>query len=80
MEVVLGMLFFSLSNANVRFTKRKLVWRRYAMTKALVMKKRVKFVNCKEFTVTALDYKQKTFIVYIALLGVENTVHPFCRA
>lgn len=35
MEVVLEMLFLTLSSADIRFAERKLVWRRYAAEKPL---------------------------------------------
>lgn len=75
MKIVLGILFFSLSNANIWFVKRKLKWKKYIITKILPTKKRVKLENCKEFVATALDPKEKAFVIYIALLKVQNKVH-----
>ena len=48
-EVVLGMLFLTLSNADIRFAERKLVWRTYSATKALSTTQRVEIIGKKEF-------------------------------
>ena len=41
MEVVLGILFLTLSNANIGFLDKKLPWRTYSIVKALPTTKRV---------------------------------------
>lgn len=54
MEVILDMLFLTLSNADVQFVEWKLTWRLYTPAKALPTIKQVELINKKEFTV-ALD-------------------------
>ena len=53
MDVVLGMPFFTLSNADIRFAKRKLVWRRYTAAEAMPTTRRAE-INDKEFAAKAL--------------------------
>lgn len=69
-EVVLGILLFSLLNINVKVTKKELELRRYTNIKALSTKKRVELVNCKKFATVALDLKEDIFVVHIALLEI----------
>lgn len=53
-KVVLGMLFFTLSKANIRFAKRKLVWRAYNTVETLFMTQKIKIINRKEFVTVIL--------------------------
>lgn len=78
--IVLGMPFLSLSDTNIRFTERELKQRRYTILKALLTKKRVELINCKEFAGTALHFIKKAFIVHIALVEVQETVYLSHRA
>lgn len=73
------MLSFFLSNTNVKFAKFELKWRRYTITKALPIKKRVELINCQKFAIAALDLEEEAFVVHVALLEVQNIVHPFYR-
>ena len=45
MEVVLGILFLTLSNASVQFAKKELTWRIYTTKKALLTTYQVKLIN-----------------------------------
>ena len=83
-DVVFEMLFLTLSNANVNFSKKELQKRLYTIEKALPTTKRVKLVGIKEFVAAALDPGYETFIVYVASLESPNSiqegdVHPSCR-
>ena len=80
-EVVFGMLFFTLSSANVDFLDRKLCWKTYITQKTLLIIICIKVVGKKKFAVVALDPEYETFVVYIAFLSSIplDTVHPFCR-
>ena len=69
LEVVFGMLFFTLSSTDIDFLDQKLWWRIYTTQKALPTTKRVKLVEKKEFAATPFDPKHKTFIVHIASLS-----------
>ena len=71
--VVLGMLFLTLSGADIDFSGRELWWRTYTTKKVLLTTRRVKLVGKKEFAATALNPKYDTYIVHIASLNI----HPF---
>ena len=64
MEVVLGMLFLILSNANIQLEEKKLTWRSYTAVEALLTTKRIELIDKKELAKMALDKKSKTFVVY----------------
>lgn len=68
-EVVLGMLFFILSNADIDFLGWKLRWRTSITKKALPTIRCVKLVDKKEFTFVALDPEYETFIVHVRLVS-----------
>ncbi len=73
MEVVLGMPFLSLSNANVEFAElEKLTWRTYTAAEAIPTTRRVKLINKREFTRAALDENSETFVVHV--LALEATM------
>lgn len=67
LEIVFGMLFFTLNSANIDFLDRDFWWKTYTTQKAFLTIKHVKLVRKKEFAATALNPEYKTFIVYIAL-------------
>ena len=84
-EVVLRMLFLTLSNANVDFSGRNLRWRTYTIKKALPTTRRVKLVGKQEFVAAALDPEYETYVVHIASLSsnplvTSLDVHPFRRS
>ena len=77
MEVVLGMPFLALSNADVEFTGLgKLTWRSYTATGALPTTSRVELINKREFAKVVLDENSKTFVVHVAILATEASIHP----
>ena len=81
MKLVLGMLFFTLSNENIQFAEKELTWRFYTTAEALSTTKRVKFINKKEFAKAALNKESETFMVHVAALEAqprlaEMTIHP----
>ncbi len=77
-EVVLGMLFFTLSNADVVFKDRELIWKSYTPTEALLTTKRVLMIGRKELVAAALDPDKEAFVVHVASLslGAKMSVHP----
>ena len=90
LEVVLGMPFLILSDANVDFLGRELRWRTYTTKEALPTTRCVELVGKKEFAAAALDPESKTFVIHVAsfrsdaLLSslasqLKLNVHPFCR-
>ena len=77
-EVVLGMPFLTLSNADVQFVEKELTWRSYTTVKALPTTKRVELINKKEFAKAALDENFETFVVHVAFLNLAPApgIHP----
>ena len=75
-EVVLGMPFLTLSNADVQFVEKELTWRSYTTAEALSTTKRVELINKKEFAKAALDKKSETFVVHVASLNLTPGIHP----
>ena len=71
-EVVLGMPFLKISNANVAFNKGMLTWKSYTTNKALATIKRVQLVNLKKFAIAALDADNETFVVHMAVREREE--------
>ena len=69
--MVLGISFFTFSNANVQFVeKEELIWRFYTNAKVLSISKWIKLINEKEFAKTALDKNSKTFVIHVAFLNL----------
>ena len=66
-EIVLGMFFLKISNANMSFDKETLMWKFYITNKALLTTKQVQLVNPKEFIIAALDADSKTFVIHVAI-------------
>ena len=66
-EVILGMPFLKLSNADVSFGKETLTCKSYTTNKALSTTKQVQLVDLKEIVIAALDVDSKTFIVHVAI-------------
>ena len=82
-DVVLRMLFLTLSGANIDFSKRELRWRSYITEEIFPTTKQVELVRKKEFAAAALDPGHETFIVHVAFLespSQEGDVHPSRRA
>ncbi len=71
-EVVLGMPFLSLSNADFQFSAEELTWRSYTATEALPTTRRVKLIDKKEFAKAALDENSETFVVHVAALEASK--------
>ena len=71
-EVVLGMPFLKISNANVAFGEKTLTWKSYTTNKALPTTEQVQLVNPKEFVIAALDVDSKTFVVHMAIREQEE--------
>ena len=71
-EVVLGMPFLKISNANIAFGEGTLTWKSYTTIKALPTTKRVQLVNPKEFVIAPLDADSKTFVMHVAIREQEE--------
>lgn len=80
MEVVLGMPFLALSNADIHFDAGSFTWKSYSAVEALPTARRVELIDKREFAKAALDENAETFVVHIAALeGPEPamSIHPF---
>ena len=66
-EVILEMSFLKLSNADILFGKKILMWKIYTTNKALSTTKQVQIINKKDFIIAALDINSKTFVMHIAI-------------
>ena len=80
MEVVLGMPFLTLSNADIWFAKKELVWRTYSVAEALPTTRKGEIIDKKEFAAAALNKEDETFVVHMAALSVGSNVHPSRQA
>ena len=73
-ELVLRMLFFTLSGADIDFLGRELRWRTYTTKKALLTIRRVEIVGKKEYAAAALDSEYETYVVHVR--SVSSNVSP----
>ena len=84
MEVVLQMLFLTLSSADIRFAEKELVWKTNTAAEALPTTKRVDLFSAKEFAAAALGVDDEASVVRVAsLLGLVSeakNVHPSRQA
>ena len=71
-EVILGMPFLKISNADVVFGGGTLTWKSYTTNKALPTTKRVRLVDLKEFVIAALDADNETFEMHVAIREREE--------
>ena len=78
MEVVLEMLFLTLSNADIQFAEKELTWRSYTAKEALPTTQRVVLIDKKEFAKAALDKNIEAFVVHVSSLSLRSkmTIHP----
>ena len=66
-EVILGMPFLKISNADVSFGERTLTWKTYTTIEALPTTEQVQIIDKKNFVIVALDANSKTFMVHVAI-------------
>ena len=71
-EVILGMPFLKISNADIAFGEETLTWKSYTTNEALPTTERVRLVDPKEFVIVALDTDSKTFVVHVAIQEREK--------
>lgn len=65
------MFFLTLKNVNIKFAKKKLIWKSYTTAKTLLTTKRIELINKKEFTKATLNENIKTFVVNITFLLIK---------
>ena len=76
-DIVLGMSFLSLSNANIQFDTGNFTWRTYSTAETLPTIKKVELIDKHKFTRAALDKNSETFVVHVAVLKtLKLALHP----
>ena len=82
LNIVLGISFLTMSNADIDFHAQDLKWRFYITRYVLPTTKHVELIEKKEFTTAALDLKHNVFIVHIAtlIIDLDDEVHPLKKA
>ena len=68
-DVVFGILFLTLSGADVNFLGRELRWKTYTTEEALPTTRRIELVGKKEFAAAVLDPESETFVVHVTSLS-----------
>ena len=81
-EIVFGMPFLTMSNADIDFQARNLQWRSYTTRDILSTTRQVELIGNKEFVAAALDAEYEAFVVHLAAFSVnsDNEVHPSKKA
>ncbi len=81
-DIMLGMPFLTMSNADLDFQARDLQWRSYITGEVLPTIRRVELIGRKKFVAAALDQEHEAFVVHVAALSVDSDdeVHPSRRA
>ena len=59
------MLFLKITNTDVLFDEKTLMYKSYTINKALPNSKQVQIIDLKEFVIVALDANSKTFVLYV---------------
>ena len=71
-EIILGIPFLKLRNADVLFGKKTFTWKTYTTNRGLPITKQVQIINSKKFVIAALDADSKTFVVHVAIREQEE--------
>lgn len=75
LDVIFKILFFTLSNANVKFLKQKILWQGYITAKTLYITCQVEVIDWKKFAATALDKEEKSFVIHLTFIFFFNNYH-----
>ncbi len=70
-DIVLGMPFMTMSNADVDLQSRDLQWRSYTTGDVLLTIRQVELIGKKECATAALDPEHEAFVVYVVTLSVD---------
>ena len=71
MKKILSMFFLTLSNVDIWFAEKKLLWRIYPSKKALPTTRQVELIKWKDFTKAMLNKNIKAFLVHVSFLVCE---------
>ncbi len=82
LDIVFGIPFLTMTNADVNFQAQDLQWRSYTTGELLPSTRQVELIGKKKFAAAVLDPEHKAFVGYIAVLCVDSDdeVHPSRRA
>ena len=82
LDIVLGMPFLTMSNADINFQAQDLQWRSYTTGEVLPTTRKIELIGKKKFAAATLDPEHEAFVVHIAALSVDlgDEVHPSKRA
>ena len=72
-KVVLGMLFLSLSDADIDFLGQELWWKTYTIEEAFPIIRHIELVSKKEFVAATLDPESDTFVIHVASLSSDTS-------
>ena len=61
------MLFLKISNADISFDEKTLMWKTYTTNKALLTTKQVQIIDKKNFVIVVLDANSKTFVMQVTI-------------
>lgn len=77
-DIVFGIFFLIINNANIDFQAQNLQLRSYTTKNVLLTLKKVKLIRKKEFPTIILNLEHEVFVIYIATLGIDSTnkMHP----
>ncbi len=81
-DIVLGMLFLTMSNTDVDFQARDLQLSSYTNGDVLLTNRWVELIRKKDFTIPAFNLGHEAFVVHIATVNVnlDDEVYPSRRA
>lgn len=74
MEAVVGISFFALCNANVKFYTRKVTCRKYTVVKAMPITRQVKLIYKHKFPESTFDKALEMFVLYMATLEIPMSI------
>lgn len=66
------MLFFTLSNTNIRFLEQQLLWQTYTIAKNLPTNRWVKVIDRKDFATATSKKDEEAFIMHITFFFYNN--------
>ena len=73
-KVILKMFFLKISNADMLFGKKTLMWMFYTTNQTLPTTEQVQIIKLKEFVIAMLDTDNKTFVMHMAIWKWEEMV------
>lgn len=72
MELVVQITFLSLSNSDLEFGFKKLIWSSYIIFETLPKVKKVELINRPKFAEIVLDQNVNNFVIYVAALEAQQ--------